>query len=349
MLLQTVVMAAAVERPAPGLSTATDRIGRVTGHSTTSRSSALMPEPRPRHGPGGKKRADTQATAAEAGRPGARAAGGAGAGRRARWRTSTGRSTTSVPAVDARRRVARGAGEGPVRGPGRRRVRRRAGREQRARGPAGPAAARGQRRAGAVAGGGAALGAVAARYAGTRSDVLRLAVPPRHATVEKQPSAAAPAQHAGRGGRRSAPGRLRGRRRLPGPLGRGESPRAVWSALPGADWPWLLADAAAATLAVGPGVAAVRPRPRDVARARRGADRGARPRPSRGAHRRRRAGGALPRLPRGLPGSRARWSSAPGPRRSPRCTTSAWSRCGTTATTCTPSRARRTRTPGRCC
>ncbi|MBW8749916.1 MAG: primosome assembly protein PriA, partial [Propionibacteriales bacterium] len=29
---------------------------------------------------------------------------------------------------------------------------------------------------------------VAARYAGTRSDVLRLAVPPRHATTEKAPS-----------------------------------------------------------------------------------------------------------------------------------------------------------------
>src|SRR6478672_357558 len=29
---------------------------------------------------------------------------------------------------------------------------------------------------------------VAARYAGTRSDVLRLAVPPRHATVEKRPT-----------------------------------------------------------------------------------------------------------------------------------------------------------------
>src|SRR4051812_49685811 len=32
----------------------------------------------------------------------------------------------------------------------------------------------------------ALTGAVAARYAGTRSDVLRLAVPPRHATVEKE-------------------------------------------------------------------------------------------------------------------------------------------------------------------
>ena len=33
---------------------------------------------------------------------------------------------------------------------------------------------------------------VAARYAGTRSDVLRLAVPTRHATVEKEPSPRAP-------------------------------------------------------------------------------------------------------------------------------------------------------------
>src|SRR5690242_3208411 len=38
----------------------------------------------------------------------------------------------------------------------------------------------------------ALTGAVAARYAGTRSDVLRFAVPPRHATVEKQPSEEVP-------------------------------------------------------------------------------------------------------------------------------------------------------------
>ncbi len=38
----------------------------------------------------------------------------------------------------------------------------------------------------------ALTGAVAERYAGTRSDVLRLAVPPRHATVEKQESEPAP-------------------------------------------------------------------------------------------------------------------------------------------------------------
>src|SRR5215213_7854923 len=40
--------------------------------------------------------------------------------------------------------------------------------------------------------------AVAARYAGTRADVLRLAIPPRHANVEKP----APAARRGRCGRR---------------------------------------------------------------------------------------------------------------------------------------------------
>ena len=39
----------------------------------------------------------------------------------------------------------------------------------------------------------ALTGEIAARWAGTRSDVLRLAVPPRHATTEKKPSPNAPA------------------------------------------------------------------------------------------------------------------------------------------------------------
>ena len=43
---------------------------------------------------------------------------------------------------------------------------------------------------------------LAERYAGTRADVIRLAVPPRHATTEKQPSAAR-----GAGGRRPRSGR----------------------------------------------------------------------------------------------------------------------------------------------
>ena len=38
----------------------------------------------------------------------------------------------------------------------------------------------------------ALAGELAARYAGTRSDVLRLAIPARHATAEKQESTPAP-------------------------------------------------------------------------------------------------------------------------------------------------------------
>ena len=106
---------------------------------------------------------------------------------------------------------------------------------------------------------------VAARYAGTRSDVLRLAVPPRHATVEKQPSTPAPAAavdvdtaaHAWQPYDDGATVRA---------LATGAAPRAVWSALPGADWPALLAHAAAATLASGRGSLLCVPDHRDVAR-----------------------------------------------------------------------------------
>ena len=56
--------------------------------------------------------------------------------------------------------------------------------------------------------------AVAERYAGTRSDVLRLAVPPRHATTEKEPSSPEPAPVAPtRRGRRAGLGRPRARGR----------------------------------------------------------------------------------------------------------------------------------------
>ena len=81
----------------------------------------------------------------------------------------------------------------------------------------------------------------------------------------------------------------------------------------------------------------------------RGAGRGAGGGPPRRADRRPRAGRALPRLPRRLARRRGASSSAPARRPSPRSTTSAWSRSGTTATTSTPSRARPTPTPARCC
>ena len=88
----------------------------------------------------------------------------------------------------------------------------------------------------------ALTGAVAARYAGTRSDVLRLAVPPRHATVEKEPSEPPPPVTGD--ARPGAWSRTTRRRRavLDG-LAAGESPRAVWTVVPGDDWADLLAEA----------------------------------------------------------------------------------------------------------
>lgn len=95
---------------------------------------------------------------------------------------------------------------------------------------------------------------IAEHYAGTRSDVLRLAIPARHATTEKEPAqaaAAAPtwevaeAEQAWRGHDR-AESYLRH-------LAEGGSPRAVWGAAPGTEWPLLLAHAAAATLQGGRG------------------------------------------------------------------------------------------------
>lgn len=107
---------------------------------------------------------------------------------------------------------------------------------------------------------------VAARYAGTRSDVLRLAVPPRHATVEKQPSPPAGAPRVGVDeARRAWSGYAEGAAMVDA-LASARSPRTVWSALPGAPWPQLLAHAAAATYASGRGVLVCLPDRRDLTR-----------------------------------------------------------------------------------
>ena len=105
--------------------------------------------------------------------------------------------------------------------------------------------------------------AVADRWAGTFADVVRLAVPPRHAGTEAAP---APPPTTGNvtpdlaafdpyGG---GPEFIRG-------LASGESPRVALTVLPG-DWPATLASAAAATIASGRGVVIVVPDHRDVAR-----------------------------------------------------------------------------------
>ena len=105
--------------------------------------------------------------------------------------------------------------------------------------------------------------AVAARYAGTRPDVLRLAIPPRHAAAEKSPPAAPllpvvntvdPAGWA----------RYTGGAAFLDALGAGRAARAVWQALPGENWSERLAEAAAAAVDAGHGVLAIVPDQRDV-------------------------------------------------------------------------------------
>ena len=107
---------------------------------------------------------------------------------------------------------------------------------------------------------------VARRYAGSRADVLRLAVPPRHATTEKQASEPAPPSPRGAG--EIAPGwevDTHGAA-FTHALAQGRSPHAVWAAAPGTDWPARLAQAAAATYASGRGVIICVPDGKDVLR-----------------------------------------------------------------------------------
>lgn len=105
--------------------------------------------------------------------------------------------------------------------------------------------------------------AVAARYAGTRADVLRLAIPARHARVERETAAApsfpvvAPVDPTG------WQGYGRGAQFLSA-LGASRAARAVWQALPGEPWADRFAEAAAQTVHAGRGVLAVVPDQRDL-------------------------------------------------------------------------------------
>ncbi|WP_408638145.1 primosomal protein N' [Nonomuraea corallina] len=109
--------------------------------------------------------------------------------------------------------------------------------------------------------------AVADRYAGTLADVLRLAVPPRHARTE---AARPPSESDGRGQDDVADAGTWADYPM-GPsfidaLRHGRTPRAVWTALPGAGgWATGLAEAVRATLEGGRGALAVVPDGKDVA------------------------------------------------------------------------------------
>jgi primosomal protein N' (replication factor Y) len=108
--------------------------------------------------------------------------------------------------------------------------------------------------------------AVADRYAGTLADVLRLAIPPRHATAERETPATGGSKHAGP--RPAAGSWVRypaGEAFLAG-LADGRPVRAAWSALPGPQWPAEIAIAAGTTAATGRGVVIVVPDARDLDR-----------------------------------------------------------------------------------
>lgn len=105
--------------------------------------------------------------------------------------------------------------------------------------------------------------AVADRYGGTMIDVLRLAVPPRHARVEAEQPAEPPTHP-------ELP-EVHWDRYFRGPafldaLREGRRAQAVWQALPGEDWPARLAEVAATAAARGRGALLVVPDHRDVAR-----------------------------------------------------------------------------------
>ncbi|VXB41937.1 putative primosomal protein N' [Aeromicrobium sp. 9AM] len=106
--------------------------------------------------------------------------------------------------------------------------------------------------------------AVADRYAGTLGDVLRLAIPPRHARAEAarvtRPDTALPVGSAA-GWQTYAHGLG-----FVAALRAGERPRAWWSALPGQDPARLVAEAVLATLGSGRGSIVCVPDIRDVAR-----------------------------------------------------------------------------------
>lgn len=105
---------------------------------------------------------------------------------------------------------------------------------------------------------------VADRYAGALADVVTLAVPPRMARAERDPSpepppAPGPPEPGSWGRYGTGPAYLQA-------LARGDTPRAVWLALPGPHWPAEIARAVAAALASGRGALAVLPDGRAAAR-----------------------------------------------------------------------------------
>jgi primosomal protein N' (replication factor Y) (superfamily II helicase) len=134
--------------------------------------------------------------------------------------------------------------------------------------------------------------AVADRYGGTFADVLRLALPPRHARVEAEPvpepeaepaapdrvpeadggtgpeadGEPVPAADDGTEPAADGWGRYPDGAALLRALRGGRAAHAVWQPLPGEDWPARLAEVAAATVHAGRGALLVMPDQRDLGR-----------------------------------------------------------------------------------
>ncbi|HEX3779233.1 MAG TPA: primosomal protein N' [Pseudonocardiaceae bacterium] len=104
--------------------------------------------------------------------------------------------------------------------------------------------------------------AVADRYGGTLVDVLRLAVPPRHAKAEQRPSP----EPAPPPDRPDAHWRYPRGAAFLDAVHAGKPAHAVWHPVPGEDWPARLAEAAATAAAAGRGAILVVPDHRDSAR-----------------------------------------------------------------------------------
>src|SRR5580704_16254115 len=109
--------------------------------------------------------------------------------------------------------------------------------------------------------------AVADRYAGTLADVLRLAIPPRHATAERDaPPADTPRDPAPKQPEPGSWARYPAGPAFLAGLAEGRPVRAAWSAVPGPEWPAEIAVAAATTAAAGRGAVIVVPDARDLDR-----------------------------------------------------------------------------------
>jgi primosomal protein N' (replication factor Y) len=130
--------------------------------------------------------------------------------------------------------------------------------------------------------------AVADRYGGTLADVLRLAIPPRHAAAEAassmqdiphdatqagvsgtapsvtEPSGTTPSGTTPLAAKADPWDRYLAGAAFLGALADGRSPRAVWSALPGLAWPEEIARAVAAAARSGRGALVVVPDARDL-------------------------------------------------------------------------------------